>query len=198
MFLTWNSANTASVVPTQGWSGDFTLSGVRTVVLAQTTTFGIRCIGPGGQADTTVTVTVTEPNCPSVIDYAPRGGSLTVSHTLQVTVENWPSGLTNCIPFWYSNDPAIVSIAGADTVTIINGQQYYGGINAVLRAIWLGTTRIFTQTSIVTPQVRMGYDWTVVTSSVAAVLGIHSKGPTPMLKYMNVPGITQTFIQPIE
>ncbi len=57
--LSWTSANATTLTASGGWSGSLALSGTRSVVLSQTTTFTVSCTGPGGSGQSSVTVTVT-------------------------------------------------------------------------------------------------------------------------------------------
>lgn len=193
--LTWSSMNATEVVPTAGWTGTFGLSGSRTVVLAATTDFGIECRGPGGRTPATTRITVTGPDCPSVIDYTPAGGTIAVNQVRQLTVSNWPSS-SSCQPFWYVSDPSRAQINGGDTMVIINGQTYYGGIHGNLRGVFPGSVNACVQTSLVTPQVLRCYTWTVVAADEARAMGLDVGAPIPVLRYMNVEGVAQTFRQP--
>ena len=78
---------------------------------------------------------------------------------MQLTVDNWPS--SQCMPYWYVDRPSIAQITGADTVIVINGTAYYAGVHGVLRGVYHGTVNVCVQTSIVTPEVKRCYAWTV-------------------------------------
>ena len=158
----WTSTNAVSCTKSNGWNGAAGTSGSQTVVLSQTTTFRVTCVNSAGvSAYDEKTVTVTAPSCPSSIDYTPSGGSIAVGQVRQLTVSNWPSS-SSCQPFWYSRDPSKLQVNGGDTMVIINGQTYYGGIHGNIRGIWTGTVEACVQTSLVTPQVLKCYTWTVV------------------------------------
>ena len=60
--LSWSSANATSCSASGAWSGSKPLSGSQvTAALSQTTTFVLSCIGAGGTASRSTTVTVTAP-----------------------------------------------------------------------------------------------------------------------------------------
>src|SRR3989344_6010438 len=134
--LSWSSANATSITASGGWSGSLALSGSRSVVLSGTTTFTINCNGPGGPGQSSVTVTVTAPACPTSIDYSPKGGTIAANQNRALKVDNWPS--SQCMPFWYLDRPSLAQITGADTVIVIDGRTYYAGVNAVLRGVYPG------------------------------------------------------------
>ena len=187
--LTWGSSFASSCQWTQGKSGSATTSGVTTVVLTQTTTFTIVCTGPGGSTQASALVTVTAPACSTSIDYSPKGGTIAANQNRALKVDNWPS--SQCMPFWYLDRKSNAQITGADTVIIIDGTPYYAGVNAVLRGVYPGgPVSVCVQTSIVTPEVKRCYDWTVTSASA---FGLQADDPLPSGLMMNVPGVSQTY-----
>jgi hypothetical protein len=132
------------------------------------------------------------PTCPSTIDYAPAGGSLAANQNRELAVQNWPSGATDCQPFWYLDKPHIAQINGADNIITIDGKQYYAGIHAVLRGVSPGNVIVCVQTSIQTPEVKRCYTW-VITAPISADRIPLAGGSGNKLKYMNVEGVSQTF-----
>lgn len=66
--LTWTSSSATSCTAFLGWTGSKTLSGSQVVSPTETTTYQLDCTGPGGVGsdDAVVTVTVVEPNEPTL------------------------------------------------------------------------------------------------------------------------------------
>lgn len=92
--LTWSSTNATGCTASGGWSGARTTSGSQDVTPANTTTYTLTCIGPGGNASASTTVTVT-----------PSGG-VTLTFTAdpsfinagQSSTLSWAStGITGCV-----------------------------------------------------------------------------------------------------
>ncbi len=208
-----NHANFSAVVHYTGvisstaveW--DVPSSSVASVVTRAPNDLVLRCNEPGtitvvarAVANTSVSdsgvLTVVNPppapTCPTTIDYLPAGGSLPANGTRTLAVQNWPSGTTNCQPFWYLSRPDVAQVAGADNIITIDGTQYYAGIHAVLRGVSEGTVIVCVQTSITTPEVKRCYDWTI-TPPVSADVIPYSEESGLILKYMNVKGVSQTY-----
>ena len=59
--LSWSSANATSCTASNAWTGDKDTNGSENVSPTVTSTYAISCTGPGGIANDSVTVTVTEP-----------------------------------------------------------------------------------------------------------------------------------------
>jgi hypothetical protein len=67
--LTWSSANATSCTAGGAWSGTKAVSGSQSSgTLTSTGTFTLACMGPGGSANRSVTITVTDPPRPPNID----------------------------------------------------------------------------------------------------------------------------------
>ena len=95
------------------------------------------------------------------------------------------------MPFWYLDRPSLAQITGADTVIVIDGRTYYAGVNAVLRGVYPGgPVSVCVQTSIVTPEVKRCYNWTVTAASADFVETGDSLLPGLRL---NIPGVSQTY-----
>jgi len=59
--LSWNSTDASSYTASGGWNGNLAISGSEVVSPAVTTSYTINCIGDGGNASASVSVTVNEP-----------------------------------------------------------------------------------------------------------------------------------------
>lgn len=106
--LSWNSENATSCTASNGWTGSKALDGTEEVSPTATTTYAIECTGPGGTAQDSVTITVTEAqDAPTVsldadpTEVTPGAGSATSTLTwttndadLCIATDGW-SGTKN-------------------------------------------------------------------------------------------------------
>jgi len=192
--LTWNSANAVRV--DKDWTSDTSLSGSQRVTLASTRTFNQTCFNSLGQNITRqVTVTVTDPSCPSSIDYSPKNNPNTVvkGATASAQVDNWPSNVS-CDPFWYVKNGAYLSILGANKVIIVDGAKYFAGPDAVVRGIFQGSDEACVQTSIVINNTFRCRPWMVTLTSALEALGVRfPEPPLPRYNIYNTPDVQQTY-----
>lgn len=79
--LTWTSAYTTSCTASQSWSGTQAVSGNQTVTPASagTFTYALSCSGPGGSANSSVTLTVDTPSLSLANTFTPNSLTLSTS-----------------------------------------------------------------------------------------------------------------------
>jgi hypothetical protein len=155
-------------------------------------TFRVTCVNSAGvSAFDEKTVTVTGPTCPTSIDYNPGDRIIRVGQVITLTVSNWPASST-CQPFWYVSDASRAHIVGGDSVVVIDGKQYFGGVRGNLRGIYQGTVDVCVQTSLVTPQVAKCYPWTVTSTPPPAML-VDTMVPELPYNEKNTPDVNQMY-----
>jgi len=141
------------------------------------------------------------PSCPANPDFEITGGGRTdpimmvKGQLLNLNVVNWPTNA--CNPFWFTNDPSVVQIAGADTVRNIGGANYYAGVNAAARAIYNGSTTICVQGDIANNYHPGCHPVRVVDNLMTPAFTIDGVPNVTKvfrrLRFMDVPGIHQTY-----
>lgn len=78
--LSWNTSDVSSCSAEGGWSGAKSLSGSQTVgPLSEPTTFGLRCLGPGGEVFQSTLVDVVDNRAPSVALIEPSGSTSVIT-----------------------------------------------------------------------------------------------------------------------
>lgn len=82
------------------------------------------------------------------IDYTPRGATIVLGSTLNLTAICTVSGVYACIPYWTSSDPSRVRVEGAPSVVVINGVSYPAGPTATIKAVDHGSADICVQAAV--------------------------------------------------
>lgn len=86
-------------------------------------------------------------NVNTAFGFGPEGGTLRVGEEMILTAV-CPSDKPDCMPWWYSKDPSIVSVVGMDGEVEIDGVSWPAGRTARIRGVAPGTTDICAQEAI--------------------------------------------------